>query len=121
MLSALKNKQIDKHAELTEEEENSIIFKEIKEAQETIDTIPKDRVQLIEECRQRIAIYSEFAPKLMDAKEIRPLISEVLRQLHLAQPTFSDKGAIMKALMPKVRGKADGKLVNQLVSELFSK
>ena len=57
LLSALKNKQIDKRAELTVEEENAIILKEIKEAQETIDTTPADRTQVIDECRGRIALY----------------------------------------------------------------
>ena len=119
LLSALKNKQIDKQAELTVEEENAVIFKEIREAQETIDTTPADRVQVIEECRKRIAVYSEFVPRLMDAEELRPIIAQVLSQLCISKPTPADKGKIMKALMPQVKGKADGKLVNTLVSALF--
>lgn len=62
LLSALKNKQIDKRADLTEDEENAIIFKEIKEAKETMETSPADRSDIIEECRTRINVYSEFAP-----------------------------------------------------------
>ena len=64
LLSALKSKQIDKRADLTEEEENAVIFREIKQAQETIDTTPADRVQTIEEARLRMQVYGEFAPKL---------------------------------------------------------
>ena len=52
LLSALKSKQIDKRADLTEEEENAVIFREIKQAQETIDTTPADRVQTIEEAEE---------------------------------------------------------------------
>ena len=120
LLSALKNKQIDKMSDLTEEEENQVVYKEIKEAQETIDTTPADRTDIIDECRKRIEVYSEFAPKLMGEDEIRPIIESVLSELGIDKPVPQDKGKIMKALMPKVKGKAVGKIVNQLVSSLFA-
>lgn len=119
LLAALKNKQIDKRAPLTEAEEDAVILREIKEAQETIDTTPADRTAVIEECRARIAVYREFAPVQMDEAALRPIIVATLLELGITSPTAADKGRIMKALMPKVKGKADGKLVNQLVSELF--
>ena len=119
LLSALKNKQIDKRADLTEDEENAIIFKEIKEAKETMETSPADRSDIIEECRTRINVYSEFAPQPMGEDEIRPIIAQVLKDLSIEKPQPQDKGRIMKELMPKVKGKADGKLVNSLVTELF--
>lgn len=119
LLSALKNKQIDKRADLSEEEENAIVFKEIKEAKETIESSPADRKDIIEECQTRIDVYSEFVPKLMGEDELKPIIDGVLRELSIDKPTPSDKGRIMKELMPKVKGKADGKLVNSLVTELF--
>ena len=71
LLSALKAKFIDKRADLTEEEENAVVYKEIKAAQETLDTLPADRTALIDECKLRMAIYSEFAPKLMGEDEVR--------------------------------------------------
>ena len=119
LLAALKNKQIDKRAPLTEAEEDAVILREIKEAQETIDTTPDDRTAVIEECRARIAVYREFAPVQMDEAALRPIIAATLLELGITSPTAADKGRIMKALMPKVKGKADGKLVNRLVSELF--
>lgn len=117
LLSALKAKFIDKRADLTEEEENAIIFKEIKEAQETINTTPADRVDIIEECRLRIHIYSEYAPQRMSEDEIKEIIQNVMLNLGIANPTPQDKGKIMKSLMPLVKGKADGALVNKLVEE----
>ena len=54
LLSALKSKQIDKRAELTEEEENAVVYREIKEAKETLDATPADRADVIAECRLRI-------------------------------------------------------------------
>lgn len=115
LLSALKAKFIDKRADLTEDEENAVVYKEIKEAQETIDTTPADRTEVIEECKLRIAVYSEFAPKRMDEAAIRQVIEQTLAELGLENPTVKDKGKLMKSLMPKLNGKAEGALVNKLV------
>ena len=120
LLSALKNKAIDKRADLTEDEENAVIFREIKQAQETIDTTPADRVQTIEEAKLRMSVYSEFVPKLMGEDEIREVIRAVLAELAIEKPTAKDKGRIMKTLMPRVKGKADGSLVNQVLGSFFA-
>ena len=120
LLAALKNKAIDKREELTQEEENAVIFREIKQAQETVDTTPADRTQIIEEAKLRISVYSEFVPKLMDEAEIREVIAAVLAELAIENPTAKDKGKIMKTLMPRVKGKADGGLVNQVLSSFFA-
>lgn len=119
LLSALKAKYIDKRADLTQDEENAIIYKEIKEAQETMAASPKDRTDIIEECKLRIRVFSEFAPQQMNETEISEVIKSVLQQLEISAPTTKDKGRIMKSLMPLVKGKADGTLVNKLVEELF--
>ena len=120
LLSALKNKAIDKRADLTEDEENAVIFREIKQAQETIDTTPEDRVQTIEEAKLRMSVYSEFVPKLMGEDEIREVIRAVLAELAIEKPTAKEKGKIMKTLMPRVKGKADGSLVNQVLGSFFA-
>lgn len=120
LLAALKSKAIDKRADLTEEEENAVIFREIKQAQETIETTPAERTQIIEEAKLRMEVYSEFAPKLMDEAEIREVITQVLSELEIEQPTAKDKGRIMKSLMPRVKGKADGGLVNKILGSYFA-
>lgn len=94
LLSALKSKQIDKRADLTEEEENAVIFREIKQAQETIDTTPADRVQTIEEAKLRMKVYGEFVPKLMDEDEIRAIIKEVLAELQIDSRRLKTKDAL---------------------------
>lgn len=119
LLSALKAKAIDKRADLTEEEENAVIMREIKQTQETLELAPADRTDLIEECRARIAVLSEFAPQMMSEDDVRAAIAQVLTTLGITAPTAKDKGIIMKTLMPLVKGKADGSLVNQLVGELL--
>ena len=119
LLAALKNKAIDKRADLTEEEESQVVLKEIKQTKESLDLTPADRTDLIEEYKNRIAVLEEFAPKMMDADEIKAIVASVLANLGIDAPTAKDKGRIMKDLMPKVKGKADGKLVNEIVSSFM--
>lgn len=120
LLAALKNKAIDKRADLTEEEEAQVVLKEIKQTKESLELTPADRTDLIEEFSKRIAVLEEFAPKMMDADEIKAVVSGVLADLGIDSPTAKDKGRIMKELMPKVKGKADGKLVNEVVGSFMA-
>ena len=117
LLSALKNKAIDKRAELTEQEENDIVLHEMKQARETLESAPADRQDIIDECNTRLAVYSEFAPQQMDEAKINGVLDEVLAELGLEAPGKQDKGRIMKALMPRVKGRAGGGLVNRLVQQ----
>lgn len=117
LLSALKNKAIDKRAELTEQEENDIVLHEMKQARETLESAPAGRQDIIDECNTRLAVYSEFAPQQMDEARINSVLDEVLSELGLEAPGKQDKGRIMKALMPRVKGRADGGLVNRLVQQ----
>ena len=116
LLGALKNKAIDKREDLTPEEETQVILKEIKQTKETLDMTPADRTEIIEECNKRLAVLEQYAPKMMDEAEIKEVVASVLAEMGLDAPTAKDKGKIMKNLMPKVKGKADGKLVNEIVS-----
>ncbi len=118
LLTALKNKAIDKREDLTAEEEDAVVLKEIKSVKETLELTPADRTDIIEECRFRISVFEEFAPKMMDEEEILAVVKEVLAGMGIDRPTPQDKGKIMKELMPKVKGKADGKLVNEVVAKL---
>ena len=120
LLTALKNKAIDKRADLTEEEETQVILKEIKQTKETIEMTPADRTDILTECNSRLAVLEEYAPKMMDEAEIKAVVSEVLTSLGLDAPTAKEKGKIMKELMPKVKGKADGKLVSEVVASFLS-
>ena len=119
LLSALKNKAIDKRADLTEAEENEVVLKEIKQTKETLEMTPADRTDIMEECKNRIAVYEEFAPKMLSVEEIRDVIQGVLDELSIPAPTAKDKGKIMKFLMPKVKGIADGKLVNEVLGSML--
>ena len=120
LLAALKAKAKDKREDLTEEEENAIIQKEIKQTRETMDAAPADRDDIRQECQLKLDIYQAFAPKEMSEEEIRVLVQSVLDQLQITAPTMRDKGSVMKHLMPQVKGKADGKLVNKIVGEMLA-
>lgn len=119
LLAALKNKAIDKREDLTEEEEFEVVKKEMKQTKETMELAPKDRTDIIEQCEKRLAVLKEFAPEEMSEEAIREVVKGVLADLGLAEPSARDKGKVMKELMPKVKGKADGALVNRIVGEML--
>lgn len=119
LLTALKNKAIDKREDLTTEEEDQIILKQIKQTKETLEMTPADRTDIIEECEYTIKVLEEYAPKMMSEDEITAVIKAVLSELEIETPTAKDKGKIMKELMPRVKGKADGKVVNQVLASMM--
>ncbi|MEY8353823.1 GatB/YqeY domain-containing protein [Lachnospiraceae bacterium 54-53] len=121
LLAALKNFEIDKkdHTPITEEEADAVVKKEIKQTQETFDLAPADRDDIREEAAFRIAVYKGFAPEDMSVEQIKEVIRSVLEELGIETPTAADKGKIMKVLMPKVKGKADGKAVNETLAAMM--
>ena len=119
LLSALKNAEIDKREPLTEDEANAVIKKELKQTKETMDTAPADRLDIIEEARKRMEVYQEFAPADLTPEQITEVIKGVFAELEIEVPTAKDKGRIMKVLMPLVKGKADGKVVNEILAGMM--
>ena len=137
MITAMKNKEQDKKvtlsglvnaltlaakekkSELTPDEENQIVLKMCKQIQETIDSCPENRPEAKAKAETEPAIISAYAPKLMDEAEIKEVILKVLADIGIETPTAKDKGVIMKNLMPLVKGKADGKLVNQVLANMM--
>ena len=95
--------------------------KETKESlsKETIESCPVERTDIMGFMLTRKNLYEQFAPKQMTKKEIYNVLAGVLQELKLVEPTKKDKGKIMKLLMPKVKGKADGKDVNFVVDDIL--
>ena len=120
LLAAMKSKMIDNKGVLTDDDAIAVVAREIKQLKETMDTAPESYVEVKEECAAKIAVLSEFMPKQMDVEEIREVIRGVLEQLGLEKPEAKQKGIIMKNLMPLVKGKADGKLVNEVLATFFA-
>ena len=118
LLAALKNKEIDKREPLTEAEENEVVKKEMKQTKETMELAPADREDIKQQCQKRLDVLKEFAPEEMSAQQIKKEIEDVMAILGIDQLTGKDKGKLMKELMPRVKGKADGALVNKIVGEM---
>ena len=120
LLSALKNKAIDKREDLTEAEEFEVVKKEIKQTKETMELAPADREDIKEACEKRLAVYQEFAPEEMSEEAVLAEGKAVLAALAIDAPSMKDKGKVMKELMPKVKGRADGGMVNKIVGEVLN-
>ena len=120
LLSALKNKAIDKREDLTEAEEFEVVKKEIKQTKETMELAPADREDIKEACEKRLAVYQEFAPEEMSEEAVLAEVKAVLAVLAIDAPSMKDKGKVMKELMPRVKGRADGGMVNKIVGEVLN-
>lgn len=119
LLTELKNFQINNMKELSEEDADHVVLKLIKQSKETLSMTPADRKDIIDECNYTIKVLEEYAPKMMDEDEIREVINSVLAELSIETPSAKDKGNIMKTLMPKIKGKADGSLVNKVLKSMM--
>ena len=114
LLADLKNYEINNRVELTDEAAAQVVLKQIKQLKETLSLTPADRTDIINECNFSISVLQNYAPEMMEK-----VIKETLAELSIEKPTPKDKGAIMKTLMPKVKGKADGKLVNEVLASMM--
>ena len=113
--------KINTEAVMTESEEIDVIQKLIKSVNTTIQSIEGIESKQLElaKAKEELEIYSQFIPKQMSEEEINQLIDNILSELGIEMPVKSDQGKIMGKLMPLVKGKADGKLVSQLVLKRF--
>ena len=93
---------------------DQVILKELKTVKEQIDTCPDERAELKSEYQFRYDVMSEFAPKLLSAEEVKAILEEKFAEVLATK----NKGMIMKTVMAELKGKADGKVINQVVAEL---
>ena len=118
LYSAAKKIGIDNGCrdDIPEEMVDSAILKELKSVREQIDTCPADRTELLEEYKARLAVFEEYAPKMMTADEIEAFVKEKFADVVAS----GNKGMIMKSIMPELKGKADGKVISEVVAKLCS-
>ena len=116
LISAVKKTAIDEGTRdnITPELVDRVILKELKTAQEQLDTCPDERADLKAEYQFRYDAINVYAPKQMTAEEIKAFLNEKFADLIASK----NKGAVMKAVMPELKGKADGKMINMIVAEL---
>ena len=116
LVSAAKKVAIDEGCRdnISEEIVDRVILKEIKSVKEQLDTCPDSRQDLKQEYQARYDIFQEYAPQMMSADEVEVFITEKFADI-IAQ---KNKGMIMKNVMPELKGKADGSVINQVVAKL---
>lgn len=116
LISAVKKVAIDEgcREDIKEELVDRVILKELKTVKEQIDSCPADRTDLLEEYQFRYDVINEYAPQLLSEEEVEQILKEKFADV-LAS---GNKGQIMKAVMPELKGKADGKVINQVVAKL---
>lgn len=103
---------------ISEQMVDTVILKEQKAVQEMIDTCPANRTDLLKDYKYRMSVILEFAPQLMSEDQIRQFIVNEAATLGLSFEK-KNKGLLMKNIMPKLKGKADGKLANQVIESLL--
>ena len=121
MIGNIKTTAINKNCRdnITEELVDEVLLKCKKTAQEMIDTCPADRVETLAEYKAQLEIICEFAPTLMtDEDVIYKMIKYMMTETNI-EPTKKNKGAVMKAIMPMFKGKADMKVVNKVVGDIL--
>jgi len=115
LLAEIKNKEIDKKGELTDEEILSLIQKAVKQREESIEQYRKgNRSDLVEKETKEIEILKSYLPEPLSEEELDRIIEETIKEVGAMGP--KDMGKVMKAIMPKVKGRVDGKIVNERVS-----
>lgn len=117
--SAIKNVEIDSKKELSEEGVLDIVSKEVKMRRDSMEEFKKaNRQDLVDQLEQEIAILLPYLPQQLTEAEVRALVSEAVATSGATSP--KDMGKVMALLMPNVKGRADGKLVNSIVRELLN-
>ena len=116
LVSAVKKAAIDEgcREDVPEALVDRVILKEMKTVKEQIDSCPAERTDLLAEYQQRYDIMSEYAPAMLSEEEVRKILTEKFADVIATK----NKGQIMKIVMPELKGKADGKLIGQVVAEL---
>jgi uncharacterized protein YqeY len=118
--AALKNKQIDKRGDLSDDDILSVISSLLKQRKESIEQFTKGgREDLAEIERQELLILQSYLPEQLSTEELDRIISESIKESSAAG--LKDMGKVMRLVMPRVKGAADGKFVNQRVKELLEK
>ena len=116
LLSTVKNMAIDKGCKdnIPEELITEAVLKEVKTTKEQIETCPADRKDLLDKYKTNLSILEEYSPTFLSKEEIISLLNEKYADI----VSTKNKGIIMKTVMPELKGKADGKVINEVVTEM---
>mgnify|MGYP001486924686 CR=1 FL=1 len=99
---------------LTEDEELTILNREVKQRKDSLQEFENaGRTDLVEQVKQELVYVQEYLPEQLSQEELQQLVKEVISEV--GATSKADIGKVMALIMPKVKGRADGALVNKLV------
>ncbi len=117
--SALQNEQLSKQAELTEDEEITVLSREKKQRNDSLEEFKSaDREDLVSKTERELDIVNQYLPAQLSDEEVTEIVQQTVRETNAS--SMQDMGKVMGAVMPKVKGKADGGLVNRIVKNELS-
>ena len=117
--SAVKNKEIEVRKKLEDEDVVRVIQGMMRKAEESLEQFEKGgRMDLVEKEKQEVEVLKSFLPQPISQEEILKIIDQTIEETEAS--SLKDLGRVMKSVMPKLVGKADGKLINQLVKDRLS-
>lgn len=118
--ASIQNEQIKKGQDLNDEEELTVLSREMKQRRDSLAEFEKaDRTDLADKVKKEIVIVENYLPAQLSEEEIRAIVTEAVAKTGATSP--KEFGKVMGAVMPKVKGKADGNQVNAIVKELLNK
>ena len=118
--SAIKQREVDERIELTDEDILTIISKQLKEKKSSIEDFKKgNREDLVKQTEDQMKILLEYLPKQLSQEDLKEIVKDAIDKENIS--SMKDIGKLMKAVMPQVKGKADGNAVNKIARELLKK
>lgn len=115
----IKNVEIDSKQGLSDDEVLGVVSKEVKMRRDSIEEFTKgNRLDLVENLEQEIEVLMKYLPEQLSETEVRTLVEQAVAESKAVSP--KEMGKVMAVLMPKVKGRADGKLVNTIVREMLN-
>lgn len=118
-LTAVQLAEVEQRSDLDDAAIAEVIRKEVRRREDALEMVRQSgRADVIAEDEAQIAILRSYLPQLLTAEELTAIAREVIAEVQAASP--ADMGKVMKLLMPRVQGKADGRMVSQVVRDLLS-
>ena len=116
--STIKNSEIDLKRPLDDNEVLDVLTREIKQRKDSLQEFTKaGRIDLADNLSAELVILAEYMPQQLSEEEVKAIVQQTIQQIGASSK--ADMGKVMTALMPQVKGRADGKLLNQLVQQLL--
>lgn len=116
--AAIKNAEIDKKQEFNDNQVIEVLARELKMRRDSIEEFAKaNRMDLVNGLKEEVAILMEYLPQQLSEEEIRAIAKEIIAET--GAQDIKDLGKVMGSITPRTKGRADGRLVNQIVRELL--